>query len=194
MAEEIIEVEVVPTPRNRGPEPLAYSTTGYPLPMVHDHAVYPEGEWNEDRRGSREWWPVPWINGDYGLKGDFHSFRDDMDRAETERLCCVCGDPLGLSILLGAISDRHETSGGWSHPKCLRLAVTMCPHFTRKTEEKTFGYLWVGDGIGLTGDANFAVDEVHPDVVPLTREDVNRLAAADPMGDTDLRLLLPVVS
>ncbi|MFS0885164.1 hypothetical protein [Aeromicrobium sp. 179-A 4D2 NHS] len=183
--------------------------------MVHDSVVHPDRREHADSLYSvtdedgwdgenarqrlsthREWWPVPWINGDHGLRGDFHSFRDDMERAETERLCCVCGDGLGLSVLIGALSGKDETSGGWSHPKCLRLAVTICPHFTRgePDPDRISGWLWVGDGVGLADAATFSIDEVHPDAVPLTRADIDRLAQADPMGETDLRSLMTVPS
>lgn len=157
-----------------------YSGTGYPLPLVDDSLV--RTDTNAYRLPERRAWPVPWINGDYGLDGDFHSFRDDHQRAETERLCCVCGNGLHATVVVAAENKRRSTSGGWSHPRCARLAVTMCPHFADSGDDEMVAWLHTGPGIGLAHGATFSVDDVAEECEPLTLALVAAIAADDPWG------------
>jgi hypothetical protein len=157
---------------------------GYPLQRVHRDVLVAARNRSDDLP-TMEWWPIPWINGEHGAKGDFYSFRDDMRRAETERLCCVCGNGLHQTIAIAANGGLKETSGGWGHPKCVKLTISICPHFTRQNLT-TVAYAYQGAGVGLEGEAEFSIDHIHPDATPLTAEQLTELAAADPWGKQQL--------
>lgn len=193
MKDSEFKVDVTKVRNPRGSTPDMYDSTGYPLPLVHDSAVYtPYGDGREEDNRDRTWWPVPWINGRAGLGGDFFSFREDHRVAESDRLCCVCGDGLRISVLIGSVEGLRETAGGWAHPKCLSLTISVCPHFTREARTGSpTGFLWVGPGIGVVSDATFVVDEVHPEAVPLDAATIHAMAKADPWGDTDLTHMVP---
>jgi hypothetical protein len=73
--------------------------------------------------------PVPWVNGPIVRDhGDWHGFRDDSIRIYYERLCVVCGDKLGVRMLIPAQDGKRESSGGGAHPKCCLIAINRCPH------------------------------------------------------------------
>ena len=177
----------------RGSSPEKYDVTGFPLPMVHDSRV--SGErwygsavlWEEIEH---QWWPVPWINGDGGLTGDFLSFREDAGDSVTRRLCVVCGDGLRRSVLVGSFDGERETSGGWCHPKCLALTITICPHFS-DDRSGPFGFLWTGEGVGIVEDADLFIAAVREGAVPLDAATIKAMAQVDPWGETDLTGMAP---
>src|SRR4051812_13386857 len=76
--------------------------------------------------------PVPWAT---DLSHDrktvyWTALTDDCERAHTERLCQVCGEELGATILLGHASHRR-TNGSGCHPRCMATSIQFCPHFPK---------------------------------------------------------------
>lgn len=179
------------------------SATGLPRPKAVPG-------WVEDERGERTTQkkpalPLPWINGDgpdaEGM-ADFYAFRDDCRRADTERLCCICGDPLNHYVAIGAQSGERQTSGGWGHPRCIALAVRLCPHFDKFRDGPVVAWLHEGEGIGVDRvmfsvdsppldrdfiglGATFEVDDVLPTTKPMDRSDLAWLARTNPWGHAE---------
>lgn len=154
--------------------------TGLPRPLAMPSPRYPEDPPNPQARAL----PLPWINGTAPAKGefaDFYAFREDCRRAETDRLCCICGDPLRYFVTVGAMGGDRATSGGWGHPRCIHLSVRLCPHFADLTE--TVAWLHEGDGIGVSLPATFEIDEVLDTARAMDRQDLAWLARTNPWGD-----------
>jgi hypothetical protein len=178
----------VPAPRE--PEPLATPVAGKPevdsrsdvtgLPRPSVAMALDKGGEKVVRR-----LPAPWINGQHALKGDFYSFRDDVRRAETERLCCICGDPLRDLVAIAAFGGGLETSGGWGHPRCVNMAVVMCPHFTneRALTWSTVAWLYDGPGVGCSSPMFEDIDEIDLPVTGMSRETLKDLAKDNPWGE-----------
>lgn len=164
------------------PEPASDNDrTGLPRPMVTPFGaddLVRDGLLREGRK-----LPAPWINGAAGLDGNFLDFRKDVTRAETERLCCVCGDELHELVAIAAMNGERETSGGWGHPRCVALAVRLCPHFLRDDALAwpVVAYLHRGPGVGVT-DPTFSIDTIDDAPTPLTRTELTDLARTDPWG------------
>ncbi len=151
-----------------------FRRSGYPRPVGWTRSGFVADA------GSLKAYPAPWINGEHAADGDFYSFRDDMGRAHEERLCCICGDQLGSVVAIGAYRGERATSGGWGHPRCIKLAVRMCPHFAEM--EGTVAWMHVGPGVGVLNPAYEDHDDVVETAAPLDREALNFLAADDPWG------------
>jgi hypothetical protein len=150
--------------------------TGLPRPKASPGRRYDDDQLKEPL-------PLPWINGDGpdpDGEADFYAFRDDCSRAASERLCCICGDPLGRVVTLGAMSGDRLTSGGWGHPRCIHMAVRLCPHFAKI--EGTVAWLHQGPGFGVVEPATFEVDVVSDDALPMSRDALASLAKSDPWG------------
>jgi hypothetical protein len=135
--------------------------------------------------------PVPWINGPcVQAHNDWHGFRTDGIRAHDERLCVVCGDPLGQRILLGSMSGGRVTAGPGGHPHCIRLAVSTCPHLVeRDSPDATVAFEYVGDDVGYLVDDEEELalsygqgEQISAEARPLTRAQVHEIAKADPWG------------
>lgn len=133
-----------------------------------------------DKLSVRKFWPAPWVNGEHALKGDFYSFRDDSGRAWTEPLCCICGGELGPVVAIAAMGGVQETAGGWGHPRCVDLSVTLCPHFT--DAKGTVAFLVQDGTIGIVEPVSMSIDEIVPSATPLDRTALRALAKADPAG------------
>lgn len=169
---------------------------GWPRPVWvrPDAAACPEGRGArgheaDDEGAPARRLPVPWINGESGLKGDFYSFRPDALRSVEQRLCAVCGNHMPGDIALGAMNGNRITSGGWCHPRCLAVAVRMCPHFTHNDSDATFivGWRYRGPGVGLV-DVELVDDPVAPCAAPLTVSELTEWARRDPWGHEGLDL------
>jgi hypothetical protein len=150
--------------------------TGWPLQRVNVESMPSE----DDGEVTNALYPAPWVNGHNAFKNDFYSFRDDSHRAFTDRLCCICGDPLNAVVAIAAMSGKRETNGGWGHPRCTQLTVRTCPHFTRQNFE-TVAWLYEGPGVGCT-EGTMSIDDVDMDVAPLTPDALRELARRDPLG------------
>lgn len=130
--------------------------------------------------------PVPWINqAPVDGVADFTAFQDDSRRAEAERLCCICGDPLKHVVAIGAGNGRRETSAGWGHPRCVQLAVALCPHFNDSHAQTwdTVAWLHHGEGVGVYDIELVGFDPVVDTATTLTRDGLKVLAQTDPWGD-----------
>lgn len=149
--------------------------TGWPMQRVNVETMP-----DEDGNSTNALFPVPWVNGHNAFANDFYSFRDDCNRAFTERLCCICGDPLNKVVAIAAMGGRNETNGGWGHPRCVQLTVRTCPHFTRNTFE-TVAWLYEGPGVGCS-EGTMSIDVVDMDVSPLTPDALRELSRRDPLG------------
>jgi hypothetical protein len=164
----------------------------------------PKALFSADEDVHRAQLPVPWINAPKILDDrNWLLFRDDAVRAHTDRLCAVCGDPLGARILLGAFSgDSRSTSGPGCHPRCMWMTVNVCPHFVRHgapDDDTVVAYLYEGPGVGYVnpyddGDEAWQAEEwetedmyagsnpVDPSAVSVTFAELRALARRDPHG------------
>lgn len=193
--------------RSNGPlTPQEYElgmVTGLPRPMVevpigehyltaraietHDFPVDEYGDVEATKR-----LPAPWINGWHSaVDGDFYSFRDDLQSAHDERLCCICGDAMLGSVAVAAAYGKKQTSGGWGHPRCVTLSVRTCPHFTDPfpvepgSDEPRYAIVawrWDGDGVGVDRPGFEAEDPVSEGAVPLSWAELRAWAAEEPWG------------
>jgi hypothetical protein len=128
---------------------------------------------------------------------------EKSQRAFHERLCAVCGEPMGGYILLGAYQDpaHRETSGPGCHPRCMVMAVQFCPHFKNPPDDQVVCFRYDGGGDGtwpfkeygpmMEGDADWRDEEgpysmgsvnVSAAATPVTRAELKRLAKSDPLG------------
>lgn len=132
--------------------------------------------------------PMPWINGDEG-DSDFLDFKEPRPVVSVrDRLCAICGNKMDGFVTLAAANNQRYTSGGWGHPRCIALAVKVCPHFQRYEqggkgyENPTVAWLYRGEGVGLV-DPNFEYfDEISSDAEPLTLIELKQLARDNPWG------------
>jgi hypothetical protein len=136
--------------------------------------------------------PVPWVNGPCVRDDDdWHSFRDDSIRIYHERLCVICGNKLGVRMLIPAQDGKRESSGGGAHPKCCLIAINRCPHLV---EHANLGAIsaweYTGTDSGLLLEQSQidyeewgSFDEISPDAKPLTKDQVRAIAHADPWGE-----------
>lgn len=159
-----------------------WNHAGYPRPLVYHVNIAADAR---DKMPKIGHFPAPWINGDHAKSGDFYSFRDDAMRAVTESLCCMCGTALRGVVAVGiSVRERKPVSyGGWCHPKCLRLAVSLCPHYSDSEPETVVAHLHVGDGPGVEPDPE-ALSGAIPlaGTTPLTMAELRDLAVSNPWG------------
>jgi hypothetical protein len=132
--------------------------------------------------------PVPWINGPCIEKdGDWHSFREDAQKAHHERLCVVCGEPLGKVIALGAMHGDKVTAGPGGHPRCIWLAANTCPHLVEQhDDEATIAWVYKGPDVGYICD-DLDLDwgggeEIDSSARPLKLAELKELARSNPLG------------
>lgn len=182
--------------------PVAPGQAGWPRPSTTWRPKYaplepavidgtptdpPRCPWLPDRL------PAPWIGGLHPHDSDdWHSFRDDAVRCHHERLCAICGEPMGERVLLGSMDQRKMTAGPGGHPRCIALAVATCPHLAQRRDDPdaVVAYEYVGDDVGylIVNDDQLHNDygsgeDIHPDARPLTRAQVQQIALRDPLGD-----------
>ncbi len=135
--------------------------------------------------------PVPWINGAHPYDGDWVTFDENRAaQADHDRLCAVCGQPLNRITLLGRGGDR-STPGPGCHPRCMRLTLTACPHFTDPADptaaDATVAWRVDGPHLGYVpaGDHQKAYESsqrVADGLPEFTVGDVQVLASIDPWG------------
>jgi hypothetical protein len=154
---------------------------GLPRPSISPWQTEEEGD--TSTRSSRRL-PTPWINGSAAMDGDFLSFRNDMLRALTERRCCICGDQLNRVIAIAAANGNLETSGGWGHPRCVQMAISLCPHFATERAQawSTVAWLYEGPGVGCSDPSFGDFDEIDQPVEALARGALKSLAKENPWG------------
>jgi hypothetical protein len=76
-------------------------------------------------------WFVAWINGEPEFRA---ADREKWKRAVTEKLCWVCGQPLGawLAFVLGPMCGiTRTTSEPAEHRECAEWSLVNCPFLTR---------------------------------------------------------------
>lgn len=158
---------------------------GWPRPW----RMWEPDEWKRERGAMARLLPVPWINGSNIEKGDWLSFPDDRDRAHHDRLCAVCGEHMAGAVVLGAFMGLKETSGPGGHPRCMLMAVLLCPHFQKEREEDApVAWLHRGDGPGYVVEGAWkdepyiGTNDVVPTAEPLTVDALKKLAKAEPLG------------
>lgn len=135
--------------------------------------------------------PLPWINGVHPYHGDWVTFDDTRAvRADAERLCGVCGQPLDRIALLGRSGDG-STSGPGCHPRCLQLTLTACPHFADparpRSAEAPVGWRVDGEHLGYLDPSAHrtsyeGIQRVASGLPEVTARDVQFLAGIDPWG------------
>lgn len=109
--------------------------------------------------------PMPWIGGLGPVLNVFRSIDPKRARkAEEQRLCIMCGLPLGTnyvySNLDGRTHDFREFLGAptatFVHPRCALQAAAFCPHLQRQAFPAVDR-----NGKGLTHDELRKLSNVH---------------------------------
>lgn len=164
---------------------VGYEDAGLPRPK---HRWQPRlQQWREDKLP--EQLPVPWINGPCVRDADdWHSFRGDALSAHHDRLCVVCGLPLGERMLIGSMGGDRATAGPGGHPRCILLATSRCPHLYGRSDSLPMAFEYIGLGVGYQvttrqlaedwGSGEEIVDEAQP----LGLAEVREIARRDPWG------------
>lgn len=143
--------------------------------------------------GTEAMFPNLYVGGKEQHSGDFLTFQDGRARRLIRaRECVVCGLPMEGVVILGRYMTRaavtRRTDGPPGHPRCVNLAVNICPHFVKARAKLsgTVAYLWDGPGCGFQyGDrrvADGADARVHEDAWALTAEELSKIARENPMG------------
>lgn len=165
--------------------------------------------------------PLPFINAD--APHDWLNFGDMQSTAcYAARLCVVCGLKLEGAVVLGRFGNADRlTNGPGGHPRCLHMAVNVCPHFNPSNprvarrarvggfeepgredrivaylvrSERSLGWIPEWDHGGLV-DGPYATfgNRVEFGAEELTRPELRLLALADPLGLAAARLgLAPI--
>lgn len=134
--------------------------------------------------------PVPWINGGKTLTEDWLAFRADAIEAHDNRLCTVCGETMEGTIVLGRYGTEGKfTSGPGGHPRCLLLAVSLCPHFAIQDNVVAYAYDGPTPGYRISSYVREDAEQPYVDIAavkhnarPLTREALRELAKRSPLG------------
>lgn len=141
--------------------------------------------------------PEPYINGATGKHQRWLEFNAEAAKeCADERRCTVCGDVMEGKIAYGAfqvLNGRTETSGPGAHPRCLVLAVKVCPHFRGMvqkfgTDSAVVCLLYERGGLGANpyreGSSPWVGGNVPvaDDVKRLTADGLDELARVDPLG------------
>lgn len=146
---------------------------------------------------------MPWVlRADVEGRVSWTVFHPDAHRAHGSRLCQVCGEKLGPTIILGAAEDSipsdRRTSGPGCHPRCMALSARFCPHLRRITDREIIAFAYRGGRLGYrlydSGeeepdptaaeimDAYMQSMKVEAGACPLTRAEVLEIARRDPLG------------
>jgi hypothetical protein len=155
----------------------------------------PRARWEPRPQSKRGKWPARmlptlWVLDRIGGETSWTAFHPTATDAHVDRLCSVCGERMGGTVVLCKFKDsRWSTSGPGCHPRCAALAVKHCPHLQETPDGETVAFRWDWNGNGyLWADPD--VSEVYtdgdlvvePDAVPMSREAVVKLARTRPLG------------
>lgn len=164
------------------PASLIENTAGWPRPR----RTWTDNRGRRGYVGQERQLPVPWILGQ-NKHGEIRwtVFKDDWTVAAHGHLCQVCGEVLSSIKLLG-IEKPGMTSGSACHPRCMALALSLCPHLIDASPLVAYRYDGPGPGFYVP-DQELLLQglpeyEVMTTAVPYTASDVVELARQNPMG------------
>jgi hypothetical protein len=137
--------------------PVTVHTTGCPRPYA-DLPAHVHERLAEDGFLPRRL-PVPWINTDRALDGDFTLFDGEALAVLAEHdymLCGICGLPLDRL-------KNDSTSGSAMHARCALLAYHYCPDLKHRDGPFPFvAYDGPGCGLQLDSIAHDSTDGPDP--------------------------------